>query len=139
MNGGGRAIRRGIAANYALVVLCLVLLGAVGGYLTYATHIAPGTATETREVSSWQSSGTFSHQATVINGTTAFSEGTVLRNRSVYFSELSPELNGTFRYVYEAEDGNLTTETTVLLRYRAVESSDDGNGTIYWEVTQPVA
>ena len=138
MNGGGRTIRRGIAANYALVVLCVVLLGAVGGYLTYTTHVDPGTATETREVSSWQSSGAFSHQATVVNGTTAFSEGTVLRNRSVYFRELSPGLNGTFTYMYEAQEGNLTTETTVLLRYRAVESSEGGNRTTYWEVTQPV-
>ena len=139
MNGGGRTIRRGIAANYVLVVLCVVLIGAVGGYLTYTTHVEPGTTTETREVSSWQSSGAFSHQATVVNGTTAFSEGTVLRNRSVYFREVSPTLDGTFTYAYEAQEGDLTTETTVLLRYRAVETSDDGNGTTYWEVTRPVA
>jgi hypothetical protein len=139
MNGGGRTIRRGIADNYVLVVVCVVLVGAIGGYLTYTTHVEPGTTTETREVSSWQSSGAFSHQATVVNGTTAFDEGTVLRNRSVYFRELSPELNGTFAYAYEAQEGDLTTETTVLLRYRAVESSDDGNGTTYWDVTRPVA
>jgi len=139
MNGGGQTLRQGIAANYVLVVLCVVLIGAVGGYLTYTTHVEPGTTTETKEVSSWQSSGAFSHQATVVNGTTAFDEGTVLRNRSVYFREVSPALNGTFAYAYEAQDGNLTTETTVVLRYRAVESSDDGNGTTYWEVTRPVA
>lgn len=139
MNGGGHTIRRGIADNYVLVVVCVVLVGAVGGYLTYTTHIEPVTTTETREVSSWQSSGAFSHQATVINGTTAFSEGTVLQNRSVYFREVSPELNGTFSYAYEAQEGDLTTETTVLLRYRAVESADDGNGTTFWEVTRPVA
>jgi len=138
MNSGGRTIRRGIAANYALVVICVVLLGAVGGYLTYTTHVDPGTTTETRESSSWQSSGAFSHQATVVNGTTAFSKGTVLRNRSVYFRELSPTLNGTFTYAYKSQDGNLTTETTVTLRYRAVEASDDGNRTTYWEVTRPL-
>jgi len=139
MNGGGSTIRRGIADNYVLVVVCVVLVGAIGGYLTYTTHVEPGTTTETREVSSWQSSGAFSHQATVVNGTTAFDEGTVLRNRSVYFRELSPTVNGTFAYAYEAQEGDLTTETTVLLRYRAVESSDDGNGTTYWDVTRPVA
>ncbi|NLV06475.1 hypothetical protein GOC83_10080 [Haloarcula rubripromontorii] len=117
----------------------MVLMGAVGGYFTYTTHIEPRTTTETREVSSWQSSGTFSHQATVINETTAFSEGTVLQNRSAYFRGVSPKLNGTFRYAYEAQEGNLTTETTVLLKYRAVEPADDGNGTTYWDITRPIA
>lgn len=139
MNGGGRTIRRGIADNFVLVVACVVLIGAIGGFLTYATHIEPGTTTETREVSSWQSDGAFSHQATVVNETTAFSEGTVLRNRSVYFRELTPILNGTFSYGYEAQAGNVTTETTVLLHYRAVESTESGNETTYWEVTRPVA
>jgi hypothetical protein len=112
----------------------VVLVGLVGGYLTYTTHVNPGTTTESRELSAWESSGDFTHRATVVEGTTAFEEGTVLRNRTNYFRSISPRLNGTFGYGYSATDGgDLRAETTVVLVVQSVDGGTDGGQTVYWE------
>lgn len=121
--------------NFALVVAALVLLGAVGGYVTYETAVDPATRTEIREVSSWESTGEFTHRATVVNGTDAFAEGTVLHNRSVYFQEMTPRLNGSFEYGYTATgSGNLTTNVSLALVSRSVTETVNDNETVYWRV-----
>jgi hypothetical protein len=128
-----------VADNVAIVVVALLLVGAVGGYLTYTTHVEPGTETETRQVSSWESRAEFSHGATVTNGTRAFEEGTRLRNRTVYFREATPELSGEFGYSYTATDGgDLDVELATDLVYRSVQTTDEDNETVLWRVTEPL-
>ncbi|WP_277539955.1 DUF5305 domain-containing protein [Haloarcula laminariae] len=135
MNGRTRRLQIAIADNYALAVGILVVLAVSGGYLTYVTHADPGTVTETRERSEWQSTGQFSHQATVVNGTTALPEGAVLRNRTTYFRSITPELNGSFSYGYTASGGgNVSAETTVSLLLRSAESAENDDGNVYWAV-----
>jgi len=134
-----RRLRLAIADNYTLVLGLLVVLAAVGGYLTYVTYADPATTTTTREGAEWQSTGQFTHQATVVNGTTALPEGTVLEDRTTYFSSVTPELNGSFGYRYTASSGgNISAETTVSLLMRSVETAEDGNGTVYWAVERPL-
>lgn len=140
VDGGEPRIRATVADNYALVLACLVLLGAAGGYLTYTTILEPGTTTESREVASWESRGEFAHQATVVNGTQALEEGAVLRNRSIYFQSVTPQLDGRFGYSYAASDGgNLDANTTVSLRFQSVEPDPEGNETVYWEYHRLIA
>lgn len=134
-----RRVRTVIGDNYALLLGCLLLVGALGGYLTYATHVEGGTVTETRERMSWQSSGEFTHRATVVNGTSAFDEGRVLRNRTTYFQSVTPRLNGSFTYGYGASGGDLDVDTTLSLVFRSVESADEGTETVYWQVNRTVA
>lgn len=100
----GQKTRRTVVDNHELLLICLVAIAAVGGYLTYTGHVAPGTDTTTRQVSSWQSSGSFSHNATVRNGTSAFPEGEVLEDRSVYLQRVAPVLDGAFTYTYSASN-----------------------------------
>lgn len=139
MNRRSRRVRTIVADNYAVLVVALLVVGAVGGYVTYTTHVEPGTTTETREASSWRSTFDFSHRARVVNGTEAFAEGTVLRNRSVYFQRISPRLNGSVTYAYAATDGgSLNTTTTVSLVFRSVDTGADGNATVYWSVERPL-
>ena len=139
-NDRSRRLRATVAKNYAAIVVVALLVGAVGGYLTYTTHVDPGTTTETRQPSSWQSSGEFTHRATVVNGTTALDEGAVLRNRTTYFSSVTPRLNGTFSYGYTASDGgNVHVETTIALVFQSVERADEGNGTVYWQYERSLA
>jgi hypothetical protein len=119
--------------NAVRLAAVLVVVGLIGGYLTYSALASPGTQAETRQVSSWESTGTFDHRATVTDGAELFSEGTVLRNRSVYFRQVSPRLNGTFAYSYTASDsGNLTANTSVAVVLRSIGESYDGNRTVYW-------
>ncbi|SFS12298.1 hypothetical protein SAMN05216559_4064 [Halomicrobium zhouii] len=125
--------------NLALVVTVLVLVALLGGYVTYATHVAPGTTTETREVSDWESSGEFSHRATVVNGTDAFERGAVLRNRSVYFQRVAPTLDGRFAYEYAASDGGsltVTVETVAVIR--SVSAFEGDRRAEHWRVEEPL-
>ncbi|MCU4802190.1 DUF5305 family protein [Halobacteria archaeon HArc-gm2] len=134
-----RQLRILVDDNLALVVAALVLVALLGGYVTYGTHVAPGTTTETREVSDWESSGEFSHRATVVNGTDAFERGAALRNRSVYFQRVAPTLDGRFAYEYAASDGGSLTVTVETVAVIRSVSSFDGDGTTeHWRVERPL-
>jgi len=123
---------------FAVLVLAFVVVGLLGGYVTYGAYGTTDTRTETRTVSTWQSTGEFTHRATVVNGTDAFAEGDVLRDRSVYFRDATPRLNGSFTYGYGASDGNLTADVSLALVERSVGQTDNGNETVYWEVDRPL-
>jgi hypothetical protein len=128
------------ADNVELVVLALLVVTAAGAFVTYTTHVEPGTTTEEREVASWESSGEFFHRATVRDGTAVYPEGTVLHNQSVYFQRVTPELDGVFAYDYAASDGgDLTVETEVTLLLQSVESEAGANRTVYWQTEDRLA
>jgi hypothetical protein len=137
MNETRRSIRlRSVLDRYFVAVLiAVVLVGVVGGYLTYTAYGTTATTTETRQETSWESTGTFTHNAVVVNDTAVYDEGDVLRNRSTYFRELTPRLNGSFLYRYTASDGgNLTADITTSLVLRSAEQRDSGQSVEYWRL-----
>lgn len=138
MGSWGLRLRAFVTDNYRAILLGVVLVGALGGYLTYVGHVDPGTQTETREVSSWETNGTFTHQATVVNGTTLFATGEILRDRSVYFKQVTPRLNGSFSYTYRATaGGDVDVETTIARELRSVANGDEKNeSTVFWRDRQ---
>ncbi len=116
-----------------LVGVCLVL-AAVGGAVAYSAHLTENTTTRTEPVATWESSGEFTHRATVIEDTEVYSAGQVLRERTTYFRALTPTLNGTFAYRYEASDGgDLTATATVVLVLQSTEQRE-GETVRYWRV-----
>lgn len=118
--------------NLVLVVSVVIVLGLLGGYVTYTTHVDPGTETEQYEVSSWSSTAQYTHEATVVRGTEVFDRGEVLENRNSYFEAIAPVLDGTFVYEYRATDGgDLRVETDTTLVLRSVTDGDDGE-IEYW-------
>jgi len=131
-----RRVKTHLADNVSLVIVVVLVLGAFGGYLTYTTHVDPGTQVETVETASWESTGDFSHYASVVNGTAAFEEGERLRNRTVYFTRTTPRLNGSFSYAYTASaGGELDANTTLSVVLRSVEPGDgDEPATTYWQI-----
>lgn len=134
-----RRLRILVDDNFAAVVVALLVVALLGGYVTYGTHVAPGTTTEAREVSDWESSGEFSHRATVVNGTDAFERGAVLRNRSVYFQRVAPTLDGRFAYEYAASDGgSLTVTVETVAVVRSVSTAGEGEATEHWRVERPL-
>ncbi|ELZ80261.1 hypothetical protein C453_19325 [Haloferax elongans ATCC BAA-1513] len=140
MSSRRRDITKTIVDNFGLILVCLLVVGLLGGYMTYTTHVAPETETVTRQLSSWQSSGSYTHNATVRNGTSAFAEGTVLRDRSVYVTHVAPVLTGSFSYTYGvSNDSDLAAETTVVVQYRSVESAGSSDEVVYWQVERELA
>jgi hypothetical protein len=74
----------------------LVVLAAVGGGVSYATYVEPGTVTESEPVGQWGTTAGYTHSATVVEDTEAFPAGTVLENRETYFTEVAPVLDARF-------------------------------------------
>lgn len=104
-------LRAVLARSFAILVAVTLLTAGVGAAVTYDVYgTEPATRLESQTVSSWAAVGSFDHAATVTNGTEAFPEGTVLANRSLYFTRVSPELTGVFEYDYD------TTETPPVTR-----------------------
>jgi hypothetical protein len=128
-------LRALLAEQFALVVTVLVVLAAVGGFATYTAYVEPGTTTEERVVSTWETTGSFDHSATVVEENPVFPVGSTLRNRSVYFTRLAPGFNGTYVFGYRTTgDGELTAEVDLALVTRS--SASDGTGAdsgVLWE------
>lgn len=138
VSAGTRA-RAWIDDRFSLVVAVAVLLLVVGGILTAQAYLGTDTRTETREGPSWESVGSFEHSATVVDDAGPYDAGTVLRNRTAYFAEASPVLEGQFSYTYEASDGgSLDVETTLVRVTRSVDRTDD-NATTLWRDETVVA
>jgi len=126
---------RSLLGEYVLVaVVALVVLALAGGYLTFSAYAETDTRTETVQTASWESTGEFTHRATVVNGTAVYDQGEILRNRTNYFKAINPRLNGTFEYTYAAsEGGNLTVNASVVATLRSARVRA-GNVTEYWRL-----
>jgi hypothetical protein len=132
-------LRRLLDEQFDLLLVVLAVLVLVGGAVTYTTHVSPETTTEERVVETWQRSGSFDHSATVTEENPLFSVGSQLRNQSVYFSSVSPVLNGSYTFSYRASGGGeLTTSVDVVLVTRNVISEGDEQRTVLWETTRPL-
>ena len=127
-------LRMEIAERLALVVIALVIVAALGGWLTYATHLEPDVEREERVVSSWTTTAAFEHEAVVREDTEAFSEGDVLTDREIYFTRIAPELDGEFAFGHSG-DGELDASVELELVIRAVEERDEGTMT-HWQVRE---
>lgn len=128
-----------LADNRTAILLALLAVAVLGGYLTYTAYVSPGTVTEERQVGSWESTGEFTHRATVRNDTSVYQRGTVLRNRSAYFQDVTPRLDGAFTYSYTASGGgNLTVTTVTTLVFRSIDTNQ-GNESEYWRTEEQLS
>lgn len=125
-----------VAERFWLVVAALVLATAVFGYLGYGTVVDPGSHTEPTVASSWTEEGVFSYGAVVRTRNPVFPLGSRLENRTVYYTNLSERLEGSFDYRYTASDGGSLQATTEL---RLVLASAGDDGETYWRVADPLA
>ncbi len=131
-----RQLRILLADNWTVVLLALLAVAGLGGYLTYSGYVSPGTVTEERQVGSWESTGEFSHRATVRNDTSVYQEGDVLRDRGTYFRAIAPVLDGEFVYRYTASGGgNLTVATDTTLVFRSVDTGQESESE-YWRTEE---
>lgn len=134
-------LRAFLNKQFTIVVGVLLVFALLGGWMTYTAHAAPDTATEQRSTIQWEQTGDFQHTATVTEENSVFPTGTTLENRSLYFTRLSPQLNGTFQTAYEVrERGEVDQTVSLSLVIRGVEAGDEGeNKTVYWQTNDSLA
>lgn len=126
---------RGICdRHFHHVVVAVVVLVALSGGVTYETHVDPARVPEERVVSTWETTGEFSHRATVTEDNSVFRVGTSLEDRPAYFSRITPVLNGTFTFRYDAASADgVTVDASVTRVLRSVEGE-----TVYWSDVTPL-
>ncbi|PSP15321.1 hypothetical protein BRC62_07725 [Halobacteriales archaeon QH_10_67_13] len=117
-------------SDHGLAVLAaFVLLAGAGGWLVYTAQ--PGTETETVVTDRWNEQGEFTHGAEITEPNPVFETGTVVE-RDVYFTRLSPVLEGSYRYQH-----NDDASRAVAMDLRLVLQSTQDE-TVIWQRTEPL-
>lgn len=131
-------LRAALETQFTIILTVLVVLALLGGWLTYTAHAAPEPATE-QQVTAWELTGNFSHSATVDRPNSLYEEGTTLTDQPIYFTRLSPQLDGVFSTSYDVrERGTLNQTVSLTLVLRSVEDDEAEEPTVYWERTEPL-
>lgn len=131
-------LRAALGRAFTTIFVVLLVLALVGGWVTYAVHVEPGTTTEERVASTWQTAGWFNHSSVVSESNSVYPVGTELRERPVYLSRINPFLNGTYTFAYEAsEGGNLSGTVDIRMIEVSVQESRR-NETVVWRTSRVV-
>lgn len=140
MGVGGLRVRGRIERWAGIVlVVCLVAAG-VGGLFVYDAYATEKTAVETRTVTDGSIRGEFAHRTTVTEraADTPFEPGDTLTDRTVYFQRIMPVLDGSFTLTYTGADAPLDVRVRRAVVVENVESSTDGEQTVYWRQNRSV-
>ena len=125
------------------IAVCL-LLALAGGWTTYATHTGPEVTTEQRTVTDWETTGQFTHAATVTKPNDVYAVDTTLSNRSIYLTEVAPQFTGAYVFSYDVGDarglaGSGELNGTVSLEF-VLQSTEERRDTttVIWQTSQPL-
>lgn len=119
---------------FALVVAALLVLSLIGGWGVYGAIAADQTDQKrTDQSDSWSTTGGFEHRAVVQEENEVFDVGTELTDRRTYFATISPDLEGEFRYTYDASTGDLAVDVRLERVVRAVDEDGDVE---HWAVNE---
>ena len=125
-----------IGRYYWLIFVSLVVLGTAGGYVAYSTYTATETVTEQRVTSTATTFSEFNHSSMVREDVGVFSQGVELENRKVYFTSLSPRLDGNYILRHGGRDpGSASARIQLRLVLRSVGDGD----TVYWKESEQLA
>ena len=132
-------LRAALEKQFLTILVVLIIIALLGGWMTYSAYAAPDPTTE-QQVTAWEVTGNFSHNATVTADNSLYAQGTTLTDRPAYFMRLSPELDGTFHTSYDARDnGELDQTVSLSLIMQNVEQDGDTDDpTVYWQQTEPL-
>jgi hypothetical protein len=141
MGGLETRLRVVLEDQFVAVVVALLVLAALGGWITYGTYVDPGTSIEEEPGASVRETAAFNHSATVVEENPLFRVGRTLSERSLYYTSLSPVLNGSFTYAYTAsDDGSIETAVDLDVVIRSVDEREARRGPVeYWRVTENVS
>ena len=130
-------LRALLDAQFAVIIAVCLIAAAVGGGLVYTTHVDPGTETRQQTVSSFTVETAYNHSAEVTEPNSVFETGTVLDDRSTYFTRIAPELDVDVETSYAASsaaDVDVQFDSVLVVR----NVGEDG-GTVYWSERETLA
>lgn len=133
MNRERLLLRARSALNQWFVLAVIVLLAAsmFGGWMAYSAY-ATDDEVEQQTIEAWSTTAGYEHSATVQAENSVFDTGEVVTDQPVYYTRITPELEGQFDFQYDASDGNVD----VHIDHQRVIRSVDNDGTEYWNVTE---
>lgn len=132
----GLQVRRFVADNLALLAIVALLVTGAGAALTYDAHFTDRTTTETRTVTAYEPTPSFTHGATITRENPVFDVGTRLSDRGFYYTRVAPVLDGAFRFGYRAADGNVTVRMTTT---RVIRGVSEERERVLWAERQRLA
>ncbi|SER20294.1 DUF5305 domain-containing protein [Natrinema salaciae] len=129
---------RVLLAEYrTLLVVALVVALALGGWVSYGAYATPGEETTRERDRVWTATGSFSHGATVTESNPVYPAGTRLENESLYYTAVTPTVDGEFVGGYESRTAaDVRVRLTVDVVYRAVDGESDA---VYWSKRERLA
>lgn len=126
------------ADRFVPLVVVMVIVTATGGWLVATTYLDPGTHVEERTTLAFERSAAFDHHATVRGPNPIYAEGAVLEDRPVYFTAITPVLDGQFVYRYSTpHDRPITATPELQLVLRSVDRGSDAE-TEFWRLSRPI-
>lgn len=129
-------VRSALSKWFPIIIIGLLAVSAVSGFVAYTAHSQQETITEQQTTGTWSVESTFTHGATVQRDSSVFTAGERLANRRLYFTSITPELDGQYNLTHDSSDGDPALATIELsLIIQAVEEID-GEEVVYWEETE---
>ncbi|MFP4625587.1 MAG: DUF5305 domain-containing protein [Natronomonas sp.] len=123
---------------FLLIVLLLVVMTVALGWWAYQVNVVPDIQGEERLTEQWSEGTSYNHSALIVNDSLPFSAGETIRDRPIYYTNLTKELHGTYTYQYDADSGDVDVTTDTFLRIRAGELEDQQMVEVFWEVAEPL-
>lgn len=128
---------RVIIQRYTTVILAVFVLTAVlGAGGLYFINSSPEVNEQTETIAEWSTAAAFSHSAVVHSGTTVFSIGEQLTDRSLYFTQVSPIIDGEYIISHDGQisDGGGTIDLWLVLRSSEQRTVDGQKQDVtHWE------
>ena len=135
----GVPVRTALSKWFPVIVAVLLVVAAGSGYVAYTAQFEPETTTEQRTVGTWSVASDFEHSAVVERDTAVFNAGDRLADRRLYFTGVTPRLDGRYVVSHESSDGDPAFVTAELrLVVRAVETID-GEEVVHWRESEVIA
>lgn len=129
-------VRSFVETWFVVIAIALVLVTGVAGWWAYQVNAVPDVEEEQRLVEQWSESTSYNHSAEIVNDSIPFRKGEVVRNRPIYYTNLSKELDGTYRYDYSADGGEVRVATETFLLVRGGEFEGQDVNATFWNVTE---
>ncbi len=117
---------------YELLIL-LLILAALSGWWAYQVHMVPEFEQQEVVAESWSESTDFDHRAEVVRTTLVWERGEVIENRPIYYLNVTDQLEGEYRYMYDAGSGDLDITTDVTYQLRAINDDE-----VFWQIEEPL-